>query len=289
MNIPHPFAFSKRVLSPIPTQTVSFAEITVNDVIISFHQGWIKCVNCNPFLTPKQSALCIDQSLITLGNFDNSRVLIHFHQQPITPQEQADWFSLRALAMDLTLIQASVIAHASSLAHWHSHHIYCGLCGSKTIIGKEHSRICTSKECQHSQFPRVDPAVIMSVVNEYDEILLGRQASWDENRFSVIAGFLSHGETLEECVAREVLEETSVKVSSVEYIASQPWPFPNSIMLGFRAKAKKQKIVTLDDELEQAIWLSRQQLQTQRDNKEMFISPKFSISRYLIDLWINQK
>ncbi len=281
-----PFAFSKSPLSAITACLISVEKIDLHDAIISIRAGRIKTVGNNPLLNKTVAQIPQQGSLITLGKFNGQRILIHSHENPLADSEQDQWQSLRALAMNLPIDIASIIAHASAVAHWHSHHQFCGLCGSKTKLGKEHSRLCLNQKCKHAQFPRVDPAVIMSVINENDEILLGRQASWRENTFSVIAGFLSHGETLEDCVAREVLEETGVVVSSVEYIASQPWPFPGSIMLGFRATAKKQSIVTNDDELEEAMWISREELQLKRDNKEIFISPRFSISRYLIDLWI---
>ncbi len=281
-----PFAFSNNILTTQSAENIPYPSITDDDIIISYHQGRIRLINSSPLLTKKKIYDSEDANLISLGCLDNKRILIHFHNKPISETEQSNWHDLRVLAMNLSMDVATVVAHASSLAYWHGHHQFCGLCGNRTQLGKEHSRVCSNQQCNHTQFPRVDPAVIMSVVNEFDEILLGRQANWDQNRFSVVAGFLSHGETLEQCVAREVLEETGIKVDSVEYIASQPWPFPGSIMLGFKATAKKQPITTDDDELEQAMWISREQLQKKRENKQIFISPRLSISRYLIDLWI---
>jgi NAD+ diphosphatase len=284
-----PFAFSNNPLLQILTESVTFEQLNSDDTIISICDDQIKVVNASPIITKDNLTIDSNSKLITLGKLNSKKVFIHFHNQPINQEQQSDWFNLRALAMNLPMDISSVVAQASSLSHWHTHHQYCGLCSSPTQLGREHSRVCSSDDCNRTQFPRIDPAVIMSVINENDEILLGRQASWDANRFSVVAGFLSHGESLEECVAREVLEETGVVIDSVDYIASQPWPFPSSIMLGFRATAKKQPIITEDDELEEAFWISREELQAKRDRKEMFISPRLSISRYLIDLWIQDK
>jgi len=284
-----PFAFAKSNLSAVDVNVISPDRIDADDLLISIHEDRIKIHNDSPLIHPRNIDFSINNHLITLGKFNSNRILINFHRSPIEDSEQDDWLNIRFIAMNQPATIASLCAHASAIAHWHNHHQFCGLCGSVTEIGKEHSRICQNEDCNHSQFPRVDPAVIMSVINEKDEILLGRQASWDENRFSVVAGFLSHGETLEECVAREVKEETGITVDSIEYIASQPWPFPGSIMLGFQATAKKQAIITDDDELEEAMWISREELQRKRALKEIFISPKLSISRYLIDLWIEQK
>ena len=284
-----PFAFTNSNLDSLSVESIPLDRVSTEDLIISIAKNRVKIIDLSPFHTRDMLSENDKQPLITLGIYHQKRVLIHFHLGEISEQEEHNWHDLRSIALTLSLDLATVIAQASSLSHWHTHHQFCGLCGSKTKIGKEHSRVCLNKHCHHSQFPRIDPAVIMSVVNEQDEMLLGRQASWGENRFSVVAGFLSHGETLEQCVAREVLEETGVIVNSVEYIASQPWPFPSSIMLGFKATATKQAIVTNDDELEEAMWISREELQIKRDLKEIFISPKLSISRYLIDLWIEGK
>ena len=143
---------------------------------------------------------------------------------------------LREAATELPAEEAALGAYAASLLSWHRRHGFCANCGAATeVIDGGHERRCPACEAHH--FPRTDPVVIVRVVDRRDRLLLGRQASWPEGRFSVLAGFVEPGETLEEAVRREVQEESGVVVESAEYVASQPWPFPSSLMIGFNALA----------------------------------------------------
>jgi NAD+ diphosphatase len=146
-----------------------------------------------------------------------------------------------------------------------------------------HSRRCTSDGSEH--FPRCDPAVIMLVTDPGDRCLLARNAQWPKGRVSVLAGFVEPGESAEQAVAREVREETGVIVSSVRYAASQPWPMPHSLMLGFRADAVTTQISVDAEEIEEAGWYSRDDLRNALVEGDLLMPPSLSISRWLIETW----
>ncbi|HKT86163.1 MAG TPA: NAD(+) diphosphatase [Novosphingobium sp.] len=146
---------------------------------------------------------------------------------------------------------------ARSLVAWHSRHRFCAVCGSPTAPAKGGwQRTCSSATCGAEHFPRVDPVTIMLVEHE-GQVLLGRQPRFPEGRYSALAGFVEPGETIEEAVAREVLEEAGVRVRDVSYVASQPWPFPSSLMIGCHAFADDPAITIDVTELEDARWFTR--------------------------------
>lgn len=190
----------------------------------------------------------------------------------------------------------AISGYAKTLLHWHKTHVYCGRCGSENRSAEGgYARRCSNAKCNHLTFPRHDPAVIMIVTKQFDDgverCLLGRQASWPKGNYSALAGFVDAGETLEEAVIREVKEESGVDVERVEYIASQPWPFPSSVMIGFIAHASTSTIDIGEDELEDARWFSKADLLTfgeWGDGPEEFKKPRHSsISRFLLDYWQN--
>jgi NAD+ diphosphatase len=151
--------------------------------------------------------------------------------------------------------QASLYAAARSLVDWHQRHGFCANCGSATAIFRAGwARRCDGCGAEH--FPRTDPVVIMLAEYE-DRALVARQASWPKGRYSALAGFVEVGESIEEAVARETLEEAGIRVRNVRYVASQPWPFPSSLMIACVAEAEDD-VLTLDaKELEDAIWITR--------------------------------
>ncbi len=142
---------------------------------------------------------------------------------------------------------------------------------------------CTNPECAHEVFPRIDPAIIV-LVSDGDRALLGRQASWPAGRYSTIAGFVEPGESLEDAVAREVLEETGVAVRRVDYHSSQPWPFPSSLMLGFHAEADSRQPVRVTGELEDARWFTREEIAA----GVPLLPPSHAISYVLISSWFDR-
>jgi NAD+ diphosphatase len=168
---------------------------------------------------------------------------------------------MRALMIEggLTQERLSILAQARSILHWHAFHGFCAKCGAKSLMADAgYKRVCPS--CKTEHFPRTDPVVIMAV-RHGDQILLGRQASWPPNMFSALAGFMEPGETIEQAVAREVLEEAGITVGSVSYVTTQPWPFPSSLMIGMIAEAITTEIKLDPAELEDARWFTRADLE----------------------------
>lgn len=230
------------------------------------------------------ASLIDDHELIFLGIFrDHPAFAIEFaasEPQPFT--DFGEFQDLRFLGTVLPPDEANLVAHARALVLWHASQVHCGLCGSPARPGAAgNSRVCVNDDCRREIFPRVDPAIIV-LVSDGERCLLGRQANWPEGRYSTIAGFVEPGESLEDAVRREVYEETNVRVGSVSYHSSQPWPFPSSLMLGFVAQAKSNEIVLNDGELEDAQWFTRAELRS-GDTKLPF---RISIARRLVDHWI---
>jgi NAD+ diphosphatase len=193
---------------------------------------------------------------------------------------------LREAATDLPADEAALGAYAASLVSWHRRHRFCANCGAPSEPRDGgHQRDCRS--CGASHFPRTDPVVIVRVTDGGDRLLLGRQARWPPGRFSVLAGFVEPGETLEEAVRREVLEESGVAVDEVAYVASQPWPFPSSLMIGFSARAIAGDPEPRDEELSEVRWFDREEVEAAAAGVSgVELSPRYSISRRLIDEWL---
>jgi len=195
--------------------------------------------------------------------------------------------SLRLLLKQVPAEEAYLCNVAIALEHWHNTHQYCGYCGHKTYATDAgFVRACSNADCAKSHFPRTDAAVICAITY-HDKILLGRQKSWPEKRYSVIAGFVEPGESLEQAVAREAYEETGLELTNINYYSSQPWPFPQSLMVGFTAEATHDNIKLLDQELEQAHWFSREEIKQKVDNGNLLLPYQYSISRALITQWID--
>ena len=171
-----------------------------------------------------------------------------------------------------------IAAQAVQIVAWDRDHQFCGRCGSATEDHpSERSKKCPT--CAQVHYPRLAPAVIV-LVERGDQILLGRSAHFPPGMYSTLAGFVEPGESLEQTVAREIAEEVGVQVDNVRYFGSQPWPFPNSLMIGFRADYVSGDLVT-DDEIEAAAWFSAGDLP--------LIPPRISIARALIDSWIAER
>jgi NAD+ diphosphatase len=202
--------------------------------------------------------------------------------------EAGEFLDLRAAAPLLQAGDAALLAHAKGLFYWHSRHRFCGVCGNPTEAAEAgHVRRCTNLSCGVTHFPRTDPAVIM-LVADGDKVLLGRQKQWPPGQYSVLAGFVEPGETLEHAVAREVLEETGIRITEIRYQGSQPWPFPGSIMLGFRAAAATTDIMVDQRELEAARWVSRRWLLDHPGDPDLRLPPPGSISRALVEDWLRE-
>jgi len=173
---------------------------------------------------------------------------------------QGEFVELRSVGPLLGPDDGGILAYAKGIMHWHSRHLFCGVCGTETVMREAgHVRVCNDMNCGSQHFPRTDPAVIM-LVSQGERVVLGRKSEWVEHMYSTLAGFVEPGESLEDAVAREVWEEVRIEVANVRYHSSQPWPFPASLMLGFYADAVTDDIEFNRDELEDARWFTRQEL-----------------------------
>jgi NAD+ diphosphatase len=192
---------------------------------------------------------------------------------------------LREVGAFLSDRDAGLLTHAVALANWHDTHTHCPRCGSATVPDPGgHSTRCPVDDSEH--FPRTDPAVIMLVTDAEDRCLLARNAAWPGQRVSILAGFVDPGESAEQAVIREVAEETGITVTNVTYLASQPWPMPQSLMLGFRAEALAGQEISVDhEELAEAHWYSREGLLASIQSREIILPPPVSIARRIIEAW----
>jgi NAD+ diphosphatase len=201
---------------------------------------------------------------------------------------QGEFRDLREVGALLPQRDGSILAYARGLMHWHRHHRFCGRCGASTESRKGgHLRVCTRPACGHEHFPRTDPAVIM-LVHDGESCVLGRRPGWPPGLHSTLAGFVEPGESLEEAVAREVLEEAGLEVplAGIRYNSSQPWPFPASLMLGFHARAERAPLTVYDEELESAAWYSRETILNLGEDDDLRLPRGDSIARRLIEDWL---
>jgi len=211
-------------------------------------------------------------------------------------REAGEFVDLRRVGALIPEEEAALLAYVRALLAWHKRHRYCSVCGSPAeSVRAGHVRRCTNPGCKTESFPRTDPVVIMLVVRPASaespsRVLLGRHSRLPRGAYSLLAGFVEPGESLEDAVAREVLEETSVRVRDVRYEASQPWPFPYSMMIGFRALAETTDITVDADELEDAQWFTAAEVAAfgeWTDDSATFRRPrKDSIARALLDRWV---
>jgi len=180
---------------------------------------------------------------------------------------------------------AGLFTHAVALANWHATHTHCPRCGALTTPAMAgHSRHCPVDGSEH--FPRVDPAVIMLVADDRDRCLLARNRSWPAGRVSILAGFVEPGESLEQAVIREVGEETGLAVTGTRYVGSQPWPMPQSLMLGFVARAPGEQEIRVDEEeIAEARWFSRDELLAAVTSRDVLLPPPVSIAHRIIESW----
>jgi NAD+ diphosphatase len=243
--------------------------------------------------------------------------------------EGTELVDLRKYGPNLKASEAGLLAYARGMIEWHSQNRFCGHCGMRKVSKDGgHSLKCSSESCNAVVYPRLDPAVIM-VIADGDYVLLGRQSKWEPGRYSVLAGFVEIGETFEMAIVREVQEEAGITVdrSSIRYVATQPWPFPSSLMVGFMASAEKnessaskyspmprEQVVPIDNlilsticdidsltkpvvdgnELEDAKWIHKDFLRAVLSGKSLppgvqfHVPGKYAIAHYLLDKWITE-
>ncbi|KAH6578763.1 hypothetical protein BASA60_003536 [Batrachochytrium salamandrivorans] len=254
---------------------ISIAELDARSVFLGLDEQvglpyWaVDVTNCQSLISKLETQLC-------LGKFVEAR----------------------PAAFDLPRFEASIVGQARSLIDWNARYIYCPSCGSKTKQAESgHKRLCLDQKCishssvQNYSHPRTDAAVIIAVSSvDGNRILLGRQKDWPERVYSCIAGFLECGESIDEACRREVNEETNVRVGSVLFHSSQPWPFPSQLMLGCFGQAVSDEIKLKDGELQDARWFTRDEIDAAISGKSAILrlSTKGSIAFSLVRAWLER-
>lgn len=202
--------------------------------------------------------------------------------------DETELRTLRQIGAELSDEEAGLAVHSIALSHWHTSHPRCSRCGAATRSELGGAvRVCEADGSQHH--PRTDPAVIVLVKDEDDRLLLGRQNSWAPNRFSNFAGFVEPGESFEQCVVREVEEESGLVVHSVHYLGSQPWPFPASIMIAYEAVTSDPTTARPDgEEIVEIRWFTRASMKAAVASGEISLPPRISVSRRMIEYWYGE-
>ena len=233
-----------------------------------------------------------DGTRVLLGEREGRTWFAVIADAGLAAAEPGEWFPLRGLLPFLTggaVVQAPLVFHALGIAEWRWVTRFCPRCaGALEAHAAGHELRCV--QCGKSQFPRTDPAVIMTVTHGEpgapdERCLLGRQAVWPPGRFSTLAGFCEPGETLEDAVRREVAEEVGVRVGEVTYFGNQPWPLPASLMLGFTGHAESTEIVVDEHEIEEARWFTRAEMRAEAEAGLLVLPGGVSISRSLVEHW----
>ena len=203
--------------------------------------------------------------------------------------KHGEFVDLRVCAALLDERHAALLSYARAILNWRKAQSFCGSCGAQTIVRSGgHMLQCTAPEWTREDYRRTDPAIIV-LVEHGDEALFGRKSEWPEKRYSTIAGFVEPGESAEQARIREVAEETGIQIESARYHSSQPWPFPGTLMLGYQAQAASSSISLNDKELEDACWLSREQISKGLATGHFQLPTDFYISFRLIEDWYNRK
>jgi NAD+ diphosphatase len=202
--------------------------------------------------------------------------------------KEVGFSTVREIGSLLSEQELEISLHAMGLSNWHRAHPRCPRCGGATRVDLGGAaRTCDADGSQHH--PRTDSAVIVLVKDRSDRILLGHQPIWPEGRFSTFAGFLEPGETFEQCVAREVLEESAVVVTELKYLGSQPWPFPASIMISFEAVTDNPERAQGDgQEITEVKWFTRAQLMAAAKDGLLLLPPSISVARKMIERWLGE-
>jgi len=219
-----------------------------------------------------------------LDSFTDRSIQTH----PLAP-EGAGFAERRSVMASLDARDAEVAVSARAIFEWHRTHSYCANCGAKTDMAMSGwQRNCP--ECGRIHFPRTDPVAIV-LVTHGNRVLVGRSHGWPEGMYSLLAGFIEPGETIENGAAREVFEEAGITIADVQYVTSQPWPFPASLMIGLRAEALNDEIKLDPEELDDAIWVSREDMVEAYYGRHAFLKParRGSIAHFLIGKWLEDR
>ena len=204
---------------------------------------------------------------------------------PIEEGSKLELKTLREIGVHLSSRDIGLSVHAQGLANWHTKHPRCAQCGAATtVISGGSVRRCLIDQSEH--YPRTDGAVIVLVKDDQDRVLLGRQKVWPKYRFSTFAGFVEPGESFEHCVVREVKEEAGVDLGEINYLGSQPWPFPASLMIAFEALTNTPQLARPDgQEIEEIRWFSRAEMKAAILDKSLILPLEISVARQMIKAW----
>ncbi|CAN2176675.1 NPY1 NTP pyrophosphohydrolases containing a Zn-finger, probably nucleic-acid-binding [Candidatus Nanopelagicaceae bacterium] len=278
----------------------SLDQLWSNAKILHLSEGRIASIGSEiTFLSANEVASKISSGLFAEGsryflglNIESREPFFAWDTQwveELSDEEKAVGFStVREIGALLAEQELELGLHALALSNWHRAHPRCPKCGGATRVDLGGAaRFCEADQSQHH--PRTDSAVIVLVKDRQDRILLGHQPIWPEGRFSTFAGFLEPGETFEQCVAREVLEESAVRVSELKYLGSQPWPFPASIMIAFEAVTDNPDDARGDgQEITEVRWFSRAELKAAAADRSLLLPPSISVARKMIERWLGE-
>ncbi len=209
---------------------------------------------------------------------------VESHRERLTELSRYTIENLRSRVALFSPLHIGVVMHGQGLAFWHANHRFCSRCGKETapILGGS-VRSCVDG---HQHHPRTDPAIITLIKDRSDRILLGHQASWPEGRFSTFAGFVEPGESFEGALHREVAEEAGITISEFQYLGSQPWPFPSSVMIAFEAITEEPDRARPDgEEITEIKWFDRVSLLEASRAGTLLLPPPISVARAMIDRW----
>ncbi len=246
-----------------------------------------------------KALLASPSSLALLTSVEDARLLVYLGRSLATDAPEpagtpvyaavvdtwegpGEWGNLRAIGAKLSRRDAGLLAEALAITNWHASHAFSPLSGAPTEVAKQ-GWVLTDSASGRELFPRTDMAIIVGVVGDADRLLLGRNALWEGNRYSLLAGFVEPGESLEAAVVREVFEESGVRVTEPRYLGSQPWPFPASLMIGFLARAVAVELVPDGVEILELRWFSRDELRAALG--EILLPGPSSIARAIIEEW----
>ena len=277
---------------PLSRSTVDRAAYIRNDapaVEEAWHKAEIIHFNGTGFLTTGYSLKILSSTDVTgkgerifLGIQGESSYFLWCSEEKLGNEE--DYKTLREISAELTSLEIGLAVHGQAVALWHHKHPICAVCGLPTdpALGGSIRRCAQG----HEHYPRTDPAIIVLVKDKDDRILLGRQAVWPEFRFSTFAGFVEAGESFEQCVIREVLEESGVSVADIHYLGSQPWPFPQSLMIAFEATIQDPENARPDgEEIVEIRWFDRDGLYAAIMEGTLLLPPSISVARAMIQAW----
>lgn len=238
-------------------------------------------------VAPEEAAYAGVRVLLAVGDGTTYvALLVDAAVEPWDAPDGTRWQGLREVGAALGDRDAGLLVMAVALASWHAAHPRCPRCGTASVPSQAGwSRTCPDDDSQH--FPRSDPAVIVLVTDDDDRALLGRRAEWPDGVFSTLAGFVEAGESAEMTVLREMAEEAGVLVDRLDYLGSQPWPFPSSLMLGYHARlaAGSPDPVPDGEEIAEVRWFTREGLRAGCEGGTVRIPPQVSIARRLIERW----